>query len=70
MPTLRRVRPPGHAPARVKRTESGRDYRLGWRLTSARRGDPGFEIGLAATRREGANADAEHGVARRGVIRW
>ena len=51
-------------------TESGRDYRLGWRLTSARRGDPGFEINLDATRREAANADAEHGVALRGVIRW
>ena len=51
-------------------SETGRDYRLGWRLTSALRGDPGFEIGLAATRREAANADAEHGIALRGVIRW
>ena len=51
-------------------TETGRDYRLGWRLTSARRGDPGFEIGLDATRSEAANADAEHGIALRGVIRW
>ena len=51
-------------------SESGRDYRLGWRLTSARRGDPGFEIGLDATRREAANADAEHGIALRGTIRW
>ena len=51
-------------------SESGRDYRLGWRLTSARRGDPGFEVGLEATRREAANADAEHGIALRGVIRW
>ena len=23
-------------------SKTGRDYRLGWRLTSARRGDPGF----------------------------
>ena len=51
-------------------SESGRDYRLGWRLTSARRGDPGFEVGLEATRREAANADAEHGVMLRGTIRW
>ena len=51
-------------------TETGRDYRLGWRLTSARRGDPGFEINLDATRSEAANADAEHGIALRGVIRW
>ena len=48
-------------------TETGRDYRLGWRLTSARRGDPGFEINLDATRSEAANADAEHGIALRGV---
>ena len=50
-------------------SETGRDYRLGWRLTSARRGDPGFEIGLVATRREAANADAEHDIALRGAIR-
>ena len=34
-----------------------RDYRLGWRLTSAVRGDPGFEVSLDATRREAANDD-------------
>ena len=51
-------------------SDTGRDYRLGWRLTSARRGDPGFEINLDATRSEAANADAEHGIALRGVIRW
>ena len=51
-------------------SDTGRDYRLGWRLTSAWRGDPGFEIGLDATRREAANADAEHGIALRAVIRW
>ena len=51
-------------------SESGRDYRLGWRLTSARRGDPGFEINLDATRSEAANADAGHGIALRGTIRW
>ena len=43
-------------------SEAGRGYRLGWRLNSVRRGDPGFEIGLEATRRETANDDtpAEH----------
>ena len=51
-------------------SDAGRDYRLGWRLTSARCADPGFEIGLDATRREAANADAEHGVMLRGTIRW
>ena len=51
-------------------SDAGRDYRLGWRLTSARRADPAFEIGLDATRREAANADAEHGVMLRGAIRW
>ena len=51
-------------------TETGRDYRLGWRLTSARRGDPGFEINLEGTRSEAADADAEHGIALRGTIRW
>ena len=49
-----------------------RDYRLGWRLTSAVRGDPGFEVNLDATRREAANGNEppEHGVMLRGAIRW
>ena len=49
-----------------------RDYRLGWRLTSAVRGDPGFEVSLDATRREAANDDGppEHGVMLRSLIRW
>ena len=51
-------------------SETGRDYRVGWRLTSARRGDPGFTIGLDATRREAANAEAEHGLMLRGTVRW
>ena len=51
---------------------SGRDYRIGWRLTSAVRGDSGFEVNLDATRREAANDDAapEHGVMLRGALRW
>ena len=43
-------------------SETARDYRLGWRLTSARRGDPGFQVDLDATRREAADANAEHGL--------
>ena len=54
----------------VELSDTGRDYRLGWRLTSARKGDPDFEIGLDTTRREAANDDAEHGLMLRGAIRW
>ena len=53
-------------------SDTARDYRIGWRLTSAVRGDPGFEVSLDATRREAANDDgkAEHGVMLRSLIRW
>ena len=51
-------------------TDTGRDYRLGWRLKSARKGTPRFEIGLEATRREAAGDDAEHALMLRGAIRW
>ena len=53
-------------------SDGARDYRIGWRLTSAVRGDPGFEVNLDATRREAAGgaALAEHGVMLRGAIRW
>ena len=49
-----------------------RDYRIGWRLTSAVPNDPGFEVGLDATRREPANdgGPMEHGVMLRSLIRW
>ena len=52
-----------------------RDYRIGWRLTSVVRGDPGFEVKLDATRREpandnGAGTPVEHGVMLRSAIRW
>ncbi|MCY4382466.1 MAG: hypothetical protein OXE44_04875, partial [Nitrospinae bacterium] len=52
-----------------------RDYRIGWRVTSAVEGDPGFEVRLDATRREAANdngsgSGAEHGVMLRSLIRW
>ncbi len=56
-------------------SDTARDWRIGWRLTSAVRGDPGFEVNLDATRRESANdngpaSGAEHGVMLRGAIRW
>ena len=51
-------------------SDTGRAYRLGWRLTSALRGEPGFEIGLEATRREGGDKNAEHAVILRGTMRW
>ncbi|MDE0052476.1 MAG: SwmB domain-containing protein [Rhodospirillales bacterium] len=53
-------------------SDNARDWRLGWRLTSVVRGDPGFEVNLDATWRETANDDgpAEHGVMLRGAIRW
>ena len=52
-----------------------RDYRIGWRLTSAVPGDPGFEVTLDATRREpandnGADTPVEHGLMLRAAIRW
>ena len=40
-----------------------RDWRIGWHLSSAGRGDPGFEVSPDATRREPANDDeTEHEV--------
>ncbi len=52
-----------------------RDYRIGWRLTSAMRNDPGFEVNLDAMRREAANGNGagvapEHGVMLRATMRW
>ena len=48
-----------------------RDYRVGWRLTSAAPGGPGLEVNLDAVRREAANdAAPEHGVMLRGALRW
>lgn len=43
-----------------------RGYRIGWRLTSVARGDPGFEVSPDATRSEPANDNGsatpiEHG---------
>ena len=54
--------------------DGAREYRIGWRLTSAVAGDPGFEVTLDATRREPANDNGagapEHGVMLRAGIRW
>ena len=48
-----------------------RDWRFGWRLTSAVLGDPGSEVDLDAIRKEPANDNAaEHGVMLRSSIRW
>ena len=53
-------------------SDTARDWRIGWRLTSAARGDPGFEAHLDATRRERAHGDEppEHAVMLTGVARW
>ena len=59
-------------------SDTARAYRIGWRLTSVVRGDPGFEVNLDATRREAANDNgaasgsgkADHGVMLRAAIRW
>ncbi len=51
-------------------SESGRDYRLGWRLTPAGDNAGWFELSLVATRREAANDDgSEHGAELRVTIR-
>ena len=48
-----------------------RDWRVGWRLTSAVLHDPGFAVNLDATRKEPANdAAPEHGVLVQGTLRW
>ena len=52
-------------------SESGRDYRLGWRLTPAGGNAGAFEFSVEATRREAANGDgSEHGLGVRATIRW
>ena len=58
-------------------SDTAREVRIGWRLTSAVRGDPGFEVNLDATRREAANdnfagagAEPEHSLMLRGAICW
>ncbi len=53
-------------------SDSSRDFRIGWRLTSAVRGAPGFEANLDATRREAVNdiGPARHGIMLGASIRW
>ncbi len=52
-------------------SDTAREYRMGWRVTSAVRGDPGFEVSLDATRREAANDnEADHGVMLKSLMRW
>ncbi len=52
-------------------SESGRDYRLGWRLTPAGGNTGAFEPSAEVTRREDTNDDgSEHGVGVRATIRW
>ena len=53
-------------------SDTGRDYRLGWRLGLGSSGGTSFELGLEATRRESANdnADPEHTVGLRIGSRW
>ena len=52
-------------------SESGRDYRLGWRLTPEGGNAGSFEFSLEATRREAATGEgAEHGMGVRATMRW
>ena len=52
-------------------SDTARECRTGWRLTSAVRGGPGFEAYLDAIRREASNDDApEHRVMLRSLICW
>ena len=52
-------------------SESGRDWRLGWRLGLARSGRVDFGLGVEATRREPANDDApENRVGLTARMRW
>lgn len=48
----------GVAALRFGMSDGGtRDWRLGWRLASAVRSNPGFEVNLDVTRREPVNDD-------------
>ena len=53
-------------------SDTGRDYRLGWRLGLGSSGGTSFELGFEATRRESANdnADPEHTVGFRVGVTW
>ena len=51
-------------------SDSGRDYRIGWRLTPATANGPGFEASLDATRNEAGGNAPEHAVLLRAALRW
>ena len=54
-------------------SDAARDWRIGWRRTSAVSGDSGLEVNLDATRRDVAHdgdKPAEHAVMLTGVVRW
>ena len=51
--------------------KTARDNRIGWRLTSAVKGEPDFEVSLDATRREAVNDNTgEHNVMLCSLVRW
>ena len=53
-------------------SDTGREYRLGWRLALARSHRIAFDLALEGTRREAANDDRapEHELRLRGALRW
>ena len=56
-------------------SDTMREYRMGWRLSSARKGDAGgFELSLDAARREAANdpgaSEPEHRIGFGLTARW
>ena len=53
-------------------SDTARELRIGWRLTSVVPGDPGFAVTLDARQRETANGSepSERGVMLRGAIHW
>ena len=53
-------------------SQSGRDWRIGYRFVSTRREALDLELGLEGTRRENTNDDTppEHGLIIRGAVRW
>ena len=57
---------------RLGRSDAGRDYSLGWRLTRAGSGPGSLELSIDATRRESANDDVppEHGIGFRLTARF
>ena len=56
--------------AGLELSEGARRYRMGWRLTSARRGDSGFVIELGIATRDAGAGEPVHSVALGGTIRW